>query len=124
MTLAEKHSLTYPVLSDRANAIARSFGIVFTVDEGMRTILQGFGVHLPAYNGDSTYELPVPATISSPATRRSWAPGLTSTIVDAANPPPFLRGCVSSWARYDIADPSTLTRDEHFVELDHGLMSV
>jgi len=62
LTLAEKHALTYPVLSDRGNAVARSFGIVFTVDEGMRTVLEGFGVHLPAYNGDSTYELPVPAT--------------------------------------------------------------
>ena len=62
LTLAEKHSLDYPVLSDRANAIARSFGIVFSVDEGMRAVLEGFGVHLPAYNGDSTYELPVPAT--------------------------------------------------------------
>jgi peroxiredoxin len=62
LTLAEKHALTYPVLSDRGNVVARSFGIVFAVDEGMRAVLEGFGVHLPAYNGDSTYELPVPAT--------------------------------------------------------------
>lgn len=70
LTLAEKHSLTYAVLSDRQNAIARSFGIVFTVDEEMRKVLEGFGVHLPAYNGDSTYELPVPATylVASDAT--------------------------------------------------------
>lgn len=70
LMLAEKHSLMYPVLSDRRNAIARSFGIVFTVDDGMRKVLGGFGVHLPAYNGDSTYELPVPATylVASDAT--------------------------------------------------------
>jgi peroxiredoxin len=70
LTLAEKHSLTYPVLSDRANAIARSYGIVFTVDDGMRAILEGFGVRLPEYNGDSSYELPVPATylVASDAT--------------------------------------------------------
>jgi peroxiredoxin len=70
LTLAEKHSLTFPVLSDRANALARSFGIVFTVDDGMRAILEGFGVRLPEYNGDSSYELPVPATylVASDAT--------------------------------------------------------
>ena len=70
LTLAEKHALTYPVVSDPGNVVARAFGIVYTVDEGMRTVLEGFGVHLPAYNGDSTYELPVPATylVASDAT--------------------------------------------------------
>jgi len=62
LTLAEKHALAYPVLSDRGNVVARRFGIVYTVDERMRAVLEGFGVHLSAYNGDSTFELPVPAT--------------------------------------------------------------
>jgi peroxiredoxin len=61
-TLADKHALSYPVLADRGNAVARRFGLVFTVGEGMRGVLEGFGVHLPAYNGESTFELPVPAT--------------------------------------------------------------
>jgi peroxiredoxin len=62
LTLAEKHALAYPVLSDRGNVVARRFGVVYTVDERMRAVLEGFGVHLSAYNGDSTFELPVPAT--------------------------------------------------------------
>jgi peroxiredoxin len=60
--LADRHALSYPVLADRGNAVARRFGLVFTVDERMRAVLEGFGVHLPAYNGESTFELPVPAT--------------------------------------------------------------
>lgn len=62
LTLAEKHALAYPVLSDRGNVVARRFGIVYAVDERMRAVLEGFGVQLSAYNGDSTFELPVPAT--------------------------------------------------------------
>jgi peroxiredoxin len=35
---------------------------VYTLDEALRPVFQGFGVDLPAYNGDSSFELPVPAT--------------------------------------------------------------
>lgn len=62
LTLAEKHALAYPVLSDLGNVVTRRFGIVYTVDERMRAVLEGFGVQLPTYNGDSTFELPAPAT--------------------------------------------------------------
>jgi len=62
LTLVEKHALTYPVLSDRGNAVARRFGLVYTVDAGMRAIFDGLGIDLPAHNGESTFELPVPAT--------------------------------------------------------------
>jgi peroxiredoxin len=74
-TLADKHALSYPLLADRGNAVARRFGLVFTVDEGMRAVLEGFGIDLPAYNGESTFELPVPATyvVGSDATiAGSW----------------------------------------------------
>jgi len=62
LTLAEKHALAYPVLSDLAHRVARQFGIVFTLDAALRPVYEAFGVDLPAHNGDASFELPVPAT--------------------------------------------------------------
>jgi peroxiredoxin len=62
LTLAEKHALAFPVLSDLGHRVARQFGIVYTLDEALRPVFAGFGVDLPAYNGESSFELPVPAT--------------------------------------------------------------
>lgn len=61
LTLAQKHALAYPVLSDPGHRVARQFGIVFTLDDGLRTVHENFGIDLPAHNGDSSFELPVPA---------------------------------------------------------------
>ncbi|MDZ8056451.1 MAG: peroxiredoxin-like family protein [Aulosira sp. ZfuVER01] len=58
----EKHELTYEVLSDRSNHIAREFGIVFQIPEYLRPILKEKGYMLPRYNGDESFELPIPAT--------------------------------------------------------------
>ncbi|MHC0066412.1 peroxiredoxin-like family protein [Nostoc sp. UIC 10890] len=58
----EKHELTYEVLSDHSNMIARQFGIVFQIPESLRHILHEKGHVLPRYNGDESFELPIPAT--------------------------------------------------------------
>lgn len=62
LTLAQKHALAYPVLSDLGNRVAREFGIVYTLDSSLRPIYEQFGVDLQAHNDDSSFELPVPAT--------------------------------------------------------------
>jgi peroxiredoxin len=62
LTLAEKHALAFPVLSDLGNQVARQFGIVFTLDAGLRQVHDAFGIDLSAHNGESSFELPVPAT--------------------------------------------------------------
>ena len=62
LTTAEKHDLTFQVLSDMGNQIARQFGLVFTLPEELRSVYEGFGIDLPAHNGDQTFELPVAAT--------------------------------------------------------------
>src|SRR5207248_7949621 len=36
LSMAEKHALTFPVLSDVGNQVARQFGLVFTIDEAVR----------------------------------------------------------------------------------------
>jgi peroxiredoxin len=58
----EKNELSFEVLSDRANLLAKQFGLVFTLPEALRPIYSGFGIDIPAHNGDDTFELPLPAT--------------------------------------------------------------
>jgi peroxiredoxin len=55
-------ALTFEVLSDVGNTVARQFGIVFALPEELRPIYAGFGIDLPATNGDESFELPIPAT--------------------------------------------------------------
>ena len=62
LSLAEKHGLVFPVLSDAGNAVARRFGLVFTVPEALRAVYDKLGIDIPAHNGDGSFELPVPGT--------------------------------------------------------------
>ncbi|MGC8480078.1 MAG: peroxiredoxin-like family protein [Acidimicrobiales bacterium] len=62
LTTEEKLELSFPVLSDVGNVVARRFGLVFQLPEALREVYNGFGIDLPAANGDDTFELPIPAT--------------------------------------------------------------
>ncbi len=62
LTSAEKKGLTFPVLSDVGNRVARSYGLVFALSEAARPIYTAIGSDLPAYNGDASWELPMPGT--------------------------------------------------------------
>jgi peroxiredoxin len=62
LTTQEKNELQFPVLSDIGNGVARQFGLVFTLDAGLRPIYQSFGIDITAHNGDDSFELPVAAT--------------------------------------------------------------
>jgi len=62
LTLAEKNSLKFEVLSDIGNRVARDFGLVFTLPEELRPVYAQFGINLLAANGDNSFELPVPAS--------------------------------------------------------------
>lgn len=62
LSTIEKHELSFEVLSDVGNQVARKFGLVFIVPEALRPIYQKLGIDLPAANGDETFELPIPAT--------------------------------------------------------------
>ncbi len=59
--LADKHKITYPIIHDRGLAIARSFGLVFTVPDDLKGVYQGFGIDLPKNTGHAAWELPVPS---------------------------------------------------------------
>ena len=58
----EKDHLSFNVLSDAGNHVARQFKLVFPVAEVLRPIYKNIGADLPAYNGDESWELPMPGT--------------------------------------------------------------
>jgi peroxiredoxin len=58
----QSKALEFPVLSDRGNSVAKEFGLVFSLDKDLRPIYAAFGFDIPNYNGDQSYELPMPAT--------------------------------------------------------------
>jgi peroxiredoxin len=62
LSTAEKNELKFPVLSDVGNKVAQQFGLVFTVPEHLWPIYKRLGNDLPAYNGDESWELPMPGT--------------------------------------------------------------
>lgn len=62
LSLVEKHSLEFQILSDINNEIAKKFGIVFSLDEEMQALYSKFGIDLIKTQGNENHELPVPAT--------------------------------------------------------------
>ena len=62
LATAEKKDLTFAVLSDVGNTVARRFGLVFSIDAAVRATHRQVGANVPAYNGDESWELPMPGT--------------------------------------------------------------
>lgn len=62
LSTAEKNSVSFDILSDNGNKVARQFGLVFELPAVLRPLYKNFGIDLPASNGDESFTLPVPAT--------------------------------------------------------------
>ena len=62
LSTVEKKELTFIVLSDLGNKVARAYRIVFTLEESIRPLYTSIGSDLPGFNGDPSWELPMPAT--------------------------------------------------------------
>jgi peroxiredoxin len=60
--MADQHKLQFPLLSDSANRVAKRFGVVYRVPDFQQEIYSRAFVNLPFINGDSSWELPIPAT--------------------------------------------------------------
>ena len=54
--------MSFPLLVDAHNAVARQFGLVYRVPEEQQAIYRRTFVNLPFVNGDESWELPIPAT--------------------------------------------------------------
>ena len=62
LSTKQKQQLSFEVLSDQGNRVARDYGLLFAVYEEMRPLYLEWGFDLPAVNGDDSWEIPVPAT--------------------------------------------------------------
>ncbi len=60
-TVIEKNKLGFDILSDPGNAYAAELGLRFALPADLREVYRGFGIDLPASNGDDSWTLPMPA---------------------------------------------------------------
>jgi len=60
--LKERHALSFEVLSDVDSGIALAFGLLFRLDDRMRSMFTALGRDLPLFQGNDGWFLPVPAT--------------------------------------------------------------
>jgi peroxiredoxin len=58
----EKKHLAFPVLSDVGNRVARTYGLVYKLSDVLQKLQTGFGNPIPKFNGDESWELPMPGT--------------------------------------------------------------
>jgi peroxiredoxin len=58
----ENMKLSFPVLADAGNRVARQYGLVFTLSETLRAMQTALGSPLPKFNGDQSWDLPMPGT--------------------------------------------------------------
>lgn len=63
LSMVEKHDLSYAVLSDPGNVVARQLGIVFTLGEQARRSQTSIGVDLSEINADGTFDLPLATVV-------------------------------------------------------------
>jgi Peroxiredoxin len=61
LSLTEKADLEFAVLSDHANTVARSHGLVLTMGDAPRAAQRQAGLELAEVNGEDSGELPAPA---------------------------------------------------------------
>ncbi|MEM6525272.1 MAG: peroxiredoxin-like family protein [Bacteroidota bacterium] len=62
LSTSEKNELSFEVLSDLNNQYAKQLGLVFQLPENLREVYHSFNIDVPKHNGNTHYELPMPAT--------------------------------------------------------------
>jgi peroxiredoxin len=60
--MRDQHKLSFSLLADAHNEIARQFGLAYRVPEEQQGLYRSTFVNLPFVNGDASWELPIPAT--------------------------------------------------------------
>ena len=57
-----KNFLEYEVLSDVGNRVAKEYGLVYALEEPLRDLYRQWGINLPDYTADDSWQLPLPGT--------------------------------------------------------------
>jgi len=60
--MADQHRLTFPLLSDPGNKLAKQFGVAYQLPADLQELNRRIFVNLEFINGDKSWELPMPAT--------------------------------------------------------------
>jgi peroxiredoxin len=61
LTMAEKHSLEFPVLSDEGGEVSGTYGLRYDVEKRSRELLEAVGNDVAKFNGKGGWILPAPA---------------------------------------------------------------
>jgi len=57
----QKQHIRFNLLFDENNRVAHQFNLAWQLPADLREIYQGFGIDLEKFNGNSSWELPMPA---------------------------------------------------------------
>ena len=60
---AERHKLTFPILTDPGNKVGEAYGLAFHLPDDLIEVYKSFGVDLVKFNGDDSWRLSMPARI-------------------------------------------------------------
>ena len=60
---AERHKLTFPILTDPDNKVGEAYGLAFRLPDDLITVYQSNGIDLAKFNGDDSWRLSMPARI-------------------------------------------------------------
>ena len=61
LRLVEEKRIPFDLLGDPGNAVAAAFGVRFVLPDDLRLVNRSLGLDLSAFNGDDSWELPMPA---------------------------------------------------------------
>lgn len=56
-----QNGLGFPILSDHGGELAAQFGVRWTLSDDLREVHKALGADLPAFNGEDSWTLPMPA---------------------------------------------------------------
>ena len=59
--MIQQKNLTFDMVSDPGNLVAKAYGLVHTLPEDLRRVYLQFGIDVPKHNGDDSWTLPLPA---------------------------------------------------------------
>lgn len=62
LSTSEKNELEFEILTDVNSDYARKLDLIFTLEEELRVIYEGFGIDLEKHNGTGQFDLPLAAT--------------------------------------------------------------
>ena len=60
---AERHKLTFPILTDPDNKVGEAYGLAFRLPDDLIEVYRSNGIDLAKFNGDDSWRLSMPARI-------------------------------------------------------------